>query len=398
MIERPTAMVNGRIIGIESIYTVIDGKQINKPEKLKEVREWSQRNLLFCPCGCGSNLILVAGDKNLREQHFRIKSSENNNKCTYVSEGQVSIDSKVVLKCWLEEKLCVDDVESRVPICEIDDTKRKYEFTFLSRKRGLAIDYSRMRENLSEEKLDLLDLHGMGIHIIHIVDISNEGTDGQYQEHLMKIQNRQGCCLLLNQSDGDYTSAKLCAVIFEKDMKGIWEQVHVARGKLREFSIEADGDLRIYGRLLSEKIKSVRTEYQKRIEEERWKAEEAKKRVALLERQRKEEVAKRIEEENQRMEAERHFRERIRAEAERQRKRQELLQQTEEQRRKERFLSEIRQKLNQQDEKVVDDEGVRWVRCEICGKIAPEREFWKYGGRGRINIGCCHECKKRRDS
>ena len=83
MAQRTVALYNGKYIGIESIFTVIDGKQINIPDKLKELRKKSQSNELFCPCGCGSNLILVAGDKNLREQHFRIKEGQcfDNCKC-----------------------------------------------------------------------------------------------------------------------------------------------------------------------------------------------------------------------------------------------------------------------------------------------------------------------------
>ena len=60
MAQRIVALCNGKYIGIETIYTVINGRQINIPEKLKELRAQSQRNELFCPCGCGTNLILVA--------------------------------------------------------------------------------------------------------------------------------------------------------------------------------------------------------------------------------------------------------------------------------------------------------------------------------------------------
>ena len=73
MAQRTVALCNGKYIGIESIYTVIDGRQINIPEKLKELRTKSRNSELFCPCGCGANLILAAGDKNLREQHFVIE-------------------------------------------------------------------------------------------------------------------------------------------------------------------------------------------------------------------------------------------------------------------------------------------------------------------------------------
>ena len=67
MAQRTVALCNGKYIGIESIYTVVNGNQINIPYKLINLREKSRSNKLFCPCGCGANLILVAGDKNLRE-------------------------------------------------------------------------------------------------------------------------------------------------------------------------------------------------------------------------------------------------------------------------------------------------------------------------------------------
>ena len=44
MAQRTEAIYNGRSIGIESIYTVIDGKQINIPEKLGWLREKSRNS------------------------------------------------------------------------------------------------------------------------------------------------------------------------------------------------------------------------------------------------------------------------------------------------------------------------------------------------------------------
>lgn len=86
MAQRTVALCNGKYIGIETIYTVINGQQINIPEKLKELREKSHNNELFCPCGCGTNLILVAGDKNLREQHFRKKTGTGEYECSMPTE------------------------------------------------------------------------------------------------------------------------------------------------------------------------------------------------------------------------------------------------------------------------------------------------------------------------
>ena len=51
MAQRTVALCDGKFIGIESIYTVIDGKQINIPDKLEQLRAKSRNNELFCPCG-----------------------------------------------------------------------------------------------------------------------------------------------------------------------------------------------------------------------------------------------------------------------------------------------------------------------------------------------------------
>ena len=50
MAQRTVALCDGKFIGIESIYTVIDGKQINIPDKLEQLRAKSRNNELFCPC------------------------------------------------------------------------------------------------------------------------------------------------------------------------------------------------------------------------------------------------------------------------------------------------------------------------------------------------------------
>lgn len=39
MAQRTVVLCDGKYIGIETIYTVINGQQINIPEKLKELRE-----------------------------------------------------------------------------------------------------------------------------------------------------------------------------------------------------------------------------------------------------------------------------------------------------------------------------------------------------------------------
>ena len=44
MAQRTVALCDGKFIGIESIYTVIDGKQINIPDKLEQLRAKSRGN------------------------------------------------------------------------------------------------------------------------------------------------------------------------------------------------------------------------------------------------------------------------------------------------------------------------------------------------------------------
>lgn len=42
MAQRTVCLCDGKYIGIETIYTVVDGKQINIPDKLAELRAKSQ--------------------------------------------------------------------------------------------------------------------------------------------------------------------------------------------------------------------------------------------------------------------------------------------------------------------------------------------------------------------
>ncbi|MZQ97671.1 MAG: DNA topoisomerase I [Acidaminobacter sp.] len=399
MAQRTVALSNGKYIGIETIYTVINGQQINIPEKLKELRAKSQNNELFCPCGCGSNLILVAGDKNLREQHFRLKDCAYNQDCNVISEGKLSVDSKIVLKCWLDDKLKVTDVESRVPIQAVDDINRKYEFSFLSREKKIALSYCHDRVNLSDEKMELLENNSQGIHIIYVVDCMNGGSDGQYPEGLMKVQNKQGYCLLLNVDEADYISAKMEAVFYAKNIDGLWQEESFADGRLSDFFIDDDGKVMYAGNSLEIMKVEAEEQFNHNIEIEKIRrAEEEKQRAENLKRLLEEEVRKREERIKQQEEAEK---ERIRqaevaaksrAELEEKRRLEEEQHQEEKRRREQDFWSNLESNFTQQETQVKDAEGNRYIKCEFCGKIAKDNEFNSYGGVGHVNLGTCKEC------
>ena len=252
MAERTTALYRDpdtgvtSYIGIESVYTVAGGKQINIPEKIEELRKKSRAHALFCPCGCGSRLILVAGDRNLREQHFRIYE-KGNLPCRAVMEGDLSISSRIALKCWLDETLGSPDLQTRVPIRTVDETDRKYEFSLLCPERKTAVSYSCRRENLSDEKIRVLEGNGQGIRTFYVVDSGNGGCEGQYPEWMMKIQKVQGYCLLLYAGDLSYKSMEMEAVSYLQDLDGAWHQITAVRGALRDFRISPERRLLAFG-------------------------------------------------------------------------------------------------------------------------------------------------------
>ncbi|MEE0687041.1 MAG: DNA topoisomerase I [Lachnospiraceae bacterium] len=395
MAQKTVALSEGKYIGIESIYTVINGRQINIPDKLKDLRAKSRRNELFCPCGCGTNLILVAGDKNLREQHFKKKPGTGIYECNMPTEGKISVNSKIVLKCWLDDKLKVNDVESRVQIDTVEDTKRKPEFTFLSMTNKFAIRYWRTRANVLDDKLEVLAGNLLGIKVVYIVDESNGGINGQYPELLMKLQDRQSFCLLLSIQEAEYDKACLKAVFYEKDLDGLWKEVVFADGKLCDFTIV--GNEIIYaGNTLEQILETAKVNFynEQQIEKER-RAEQERLRAEYIIRMQVEEECLNQEQQRQREEMAKQLRmqkeeaekrqkeheEKIRREAERQ--------QEERRQREEEFRCNMESNLSQQKTQVRDAEGNRWIKCEFCGKIAIEDEFNNYGGAGHINLGTC---------
>ncbi|MBP3885968.1 MAG: hypothetical protein J6D54_13665 [Olsenella sp.] len=60
------------------------------------------------------------------------------------------------------------------------------------------------------------------------------------------------------------------------------------------------------------------------------------------------------------------------------------------------YLPTILPLVDQQERPAMDEFGRHWVRCESCGKVAPDREFSLYGGNGRLNLGTCTECMRKR--
>lgn len=391
MAQRTVCLCNGKHIGIESIYTIIDGKQINIPEKVEWLRKKSRASELFCPCGCGRNLILVAGDQNLKEQHFRVKDGDFELECEgSASEGRHSINSKIVLKCWLDDKLKCSDLESRVPIKMISDSDRKYEFTFLSREKRIGLCYYRDRANISDDKFEILEANSARMKLIYIADIANSRCEGQYPEWMMKIQSRQGYCMFLKCDDGDYYKSALVVSYFDKNIDGIWEEIIVAESSLNDFSIDVDQQLVFHDELVKTCIERKKASFEKAQEDEKLRREKAiRDKQAFLE---KIEAEQRLREEKRRKEIEEQVRRQKEEEAERLEK--ERKKKAEEKHAEEVFYATLEEQFNQQETQIRDPKGNRLIKCEFCGKIARDTEFGSYGGIGHINLGTCYECSK----
>jgi len=394
MVQRSVCLCDGKYIGIESIFTVIDGKQINIPDKLSALRTRSRKGELFCPCGCGANLILVAGDRNLRAQHFRLKDSARQHECTAETERPHSIYSKIVLKCWLDEKLNVSDVETRVPICLVGDTARKYEFSFVSRTSKFAVSYSCNRANLSDEKMEILRANSSGIRLIDIVDALNSCGNGQYPEALMKVQERQGYCLLLDVEEMEYSTAKLSAVFYAQDCTGLWREIEFAAGALREFSISEYGRLLYQNAPLAALCEWKKSEFEREVQQEKIRREQQMK--ELLERPEREQ--KQRPKRTQTLPVRRPQN----TKSERQRAMEKLVHEKEEagrraqkKQREEAFRQTLAEQLNQQETQVIDPDGNRWVKCRYCGRVDKTTAFSSYGGRGSVNLGTCKICDRK---
>lgn len=379
MAQRTVALCDGKYIGIETIYTVINGQQINKPDKLKEVREKSRQNKLFCPCGCGTNLILVAGDRNKREQHFREKPGTGKYECDMPTESDISINSKIILKCWLDDKFKMIDIESRVPISKVEEGKRKPEFTFLSREKKFAIRYWKTRANILDDKLEVLDGNLSEVNVVYIVDKSNGGTNGQYPEALMKIQDRQGFCMLLSIKDTDYTEAFLKVVFYDTDIDGFWKEIDVVEAKLKDFSI-IDNKIVYEENTLEQLVFSARAKF---VDEQN------------IKKKRREEQEQRIKENEERRKSEL---KRLREEELKQKIEKKILKQEGpfiDEKEKNEIREEIRSRIRKFPTTGAKDYlGNRWYQCIKCSKLDYEGVFAEKGGLHGINYGICKECNE----
>lgn len=387
MAFRSECLYDGVKIGIESIFYIKDGKQINIPGKVEQLRRLGREKKLFCPCdnNCGANLVVVAGERMLKEQHFRLHpDSVDNNCCSYKAETAESIKNKMVIMGWLQELFSEIKIDTRVPISSIGDTDRKFELTFLCKDKNIALVYLHDSNYLNDAKLSCLDDNKNNLNIIYILDSSNMNATGQYPEYLMKIQDRQGYCLFLSYAKGTDIPL-LTALFYFKDLEGRWRYHTLHWGRLYDFNFQ--GSFLFYKEdnlswLLSTKKQEI----------DEWLCDESEKRRIEAEKQALEAQRERATRERQLYEEKKRL-ERIK----RQQKEKLVIQEAKdkEAEEKERKILEARKQQLESMHLMVDNDGRRIYKCRECSFVGTADHFVTCGGRGKENEGLCDKCARR---
>lgn len=386
MARRTDCIYNGQTIGIESIYTIQEGKRINIPGKVEALRKLGRQNQLFCPCGCGANLILVAGDRNLREQHFRIKEGTGKGKCIALEETDISINSKIMLKGWLDLKMPSARIGTRVQLKEISDSERRFEFTLFDYNSKIGVCYWHERANIDSDKVDMFeDFSGVN-KTFYITDIHNAGSTGQYPEFMIKIQNKQGYVLYLNLKDSIfskncYEKVTLDTRVFVQNRYQTWQEIVVISDKLDAYSVSANGDL-IHNNLVVKDVVREAIEKFQSEEKEKLQIEQAKREEILAKTQAKDKESVPIK-----------------VTVNPQKTREEIQREIEEEYKKRRGFTEDGKEIGSLDfancDKVIRDRnGDRWVQCKVCGEKSTTNYFVSYGGKDSLNLGVCYNCHK----
>lgn len=55
---------------------------------------------------------------------------------------------------------------------------------------------------------------------------------------------------------------------------------------------------------------------------------------------------------------------------------------------------QVKNLFTQQENRICDSYGARWIQCEICCEIKTDYNFSSYGGTDHVNLGICSECSR----
>lgn len=364
--------------------------------ELRHVTEVANGKACNCVCPdphCGQRLIARnAGTKKIA--HF----AHERGSCTWSAEYLISMLAVDIVKragAVMFPSLSYYDAEKshdvihakarRIPIAkaELGEVSGRQApdvvVTWRSRsgaERSFAIVFQ-LRHTVTNEQVERLSRHAEGVVLIDLRGHMRATVRSMADRHYDRME-------LLTR----YQDAGLIASILLEDEFGYktWAYSSLAE-RLRAESAE-----RLRVTTERERKRQEAKEHKREAEEER------------LRKEREEKVA-RLAEERRRLEDERRQREKAEFERMCQEWREELARAEDEEIRREEalrpenessFLPSILPLIDQQDKIAEDEFGRRWVKCEVCGKVAPERDFSIYGGQGRLNLGICTECMRRK--
>lgn len=242
-----------RILYIDELVTIeYENGEIhymnNNSMLFRNVRKASQEHRLFCTCGCGSCLQLVAGEKSVTtKRFFRNYADFTNNNCCY-DESLVTQKSKILLRTWLNQILNVGLLND-IAIAEINKGNRKYELTYYSQEYDFGLVYANEAKNIAYEKIQEIDEY-KEMNIMYISDVHNKIQSGQLPLHQIDIQDKQGFCIFLqieNPEKDEFmlSNARLVCTYYIKQHidNGVWVGLPILEDSILEFSVSPKGKL-----------------------------------------------------------------------------------------------------------------------------------------------------------
>jgi hypothetical protein len=387
-LEYPFVLLDGEIYGIQSVYELVGGLKVNKKGVVEAVHQYGREGRLTCPDGSGAKMQLYVSEEGKFSPHFRRLHGEVHPESCIESDGMVGLFSKLLLKKWLSRNLGSSEIDERVPMMDISDSSRRFEYTFLSRDQKIGIVYAYKRENISPEKLVLMKQYEGRTNIAAIVDADNFLDTWQYQEHMSKVQDTQGSCLFLYPDiERGYQECTMQALYYIRTETGFWTSLLLADGRLDDYSITAES-IYFKGEPIIALRDAVVSAYLKKQADEKAAKEKAALEAAERIRIENEEAAerRRIQQEKAAQEAER-----ARAEAEELKRKQE----TERRREKwDQFLSDLEKNgVPFNEEELFDKLNHKLYICKKCGNRVPLHKAY-YTCEEHPNYCFCCDCNE----
>lgn len=387
MSRKSICIYDDNYIGVEKIYTLCEGRPIYIEGEVERVRELGRQKKLFCHCGCGANVMLVAGKAMKRAPHFRVWCGTNVEGCSAIDESDNSIWSKVILKLWMEEKLNTKNIDRKVALNRIASFDRKFEFTFYDFDNQVGLCYWNKSNNITSDKVCAVENCEAIRKVVYITDISNAGTDGQYQEFINKIQSVQGYNLFLNLDTCDmqnvlYEKATLDVRVFVKTYIGFWKELRVLSDSLSTYSFSPEMELLHNGKsirdMVAQEIEMFKKKNAEQEENERIRQEELKSESERLAREKAEKICLTREQGDAR----------------------------ESKLRKIEMDYVYKKDFTKDGEKIADIDfatygkpvinqlGHRFKKCKICRRHSIESYFVDVDEKSDSNFGICKDCQK----